>query len=102
MANNPANSNKVCAPGREKFDLDLGSQGQVCDGKQAHADITEIDAKSIYLDRLGEYLHAGVQQLAFSPSPIWFEAAFENHPFTGDDKVAQPSPQAKITDVQWM
>ena len=101
MANNPRNSNQLRASGREKFDLKLRPHGQIRDGKQAHADIAEIDAKSIHVDRLGEYLHGGVQQLAFPASPVWFEAEFENHPSTGEDKVAQRSPRAKITDVQW-
>jgi len=101
MANNPGNSNKFRASGREKFDLNLRSHGQICHGKQAHADLAEIDAKSIQVGRLGEYLHRGVQQLAFPASPVWFEGAFENHPFTGEDTVAQQSSRAKITDVQW-
>jgi hypothetical protein len=101
MADNPGNSNKFRASGREKFDLNLRSHGQICHGKQAHADLAEIDAKSIQVGRLGEYLHRGVQQLAFPASPVWFEGAFENHPFTGEDTVAQQSSRAKITDVQW-
>ena len=102
MADNPRNSNTLGASGREKFDLNLRPDGQICHGKQAHADIAEIDAKSIQLGRLGEYLHRAVQQLAFPASPVWFEGAFENHPFTGEDTVAQQPSRAKITDVQWM
>jgi hypothetical protein len=102
MADNPRNSNTLGASGREKFDLNLRPDGQICHGKQAHADIAEIDAKSIHLARLGEYLHGGIQQLAFPASPVWFEAEFEDHPSTGEDKVEQRSPRAKITDVQWM
>jgi hypothetical protein len=101
MANNPGNSNKFRASGREKFDLNLRSHGQICHDKQAHADITEIDAKSVELGRLSEYLHRRVQQLAFPASPVWFEGTFENHPFTGEHTVAQQSSWAKITDVQW-
>jgi hypothetical protein len=100
MANNPRNSNKFCASGREKFDLNLRPHGQICDGKQAHADIAEIDANSIHVVRLGEYLHGSVQQLAFPASPVWFEAEVENHLSTSEDKLAQRSPRAKITDVQ--
>ena len=48
---------------------------EICHGKQAHADIAEIDAETIQLGRFGEYLHGGVQQLAFPASPIWFEGA---------------------------
>jgi hypothetical protein len=101
VANNPRKSNKFRASGREKFDLNLRSHGQICHGEQAHADIAEIDAKGIQFARLGEYLHRGVHQLAFSASPVCFEGAFENHPSTGEDTVAQQSSRAKITDVQW-
>jgi hypothetical protein len=101
MANSPTNSNPFLASGRKKFNLNLRSQGQVCHGKQAHANIAEIDAKSIQVGRLREYLHRGVQQLAFPASPVWFEAALENHPSTSEDTVAQQSSRAKITDVQW-
>jgi hypothetical protein len=87
MANNPRNSNKFCASGREKFDLNLRPHGQICDGKQAHADIAEIDANSIHVVRLGEYLHGSVQQLAFPASPVWFEAEVENHLSTSEDKL---------------
>ena len=89
MANNPRNSNKFRATGREKFDLNLRSYGQICHGKQAHADIAEIDAKSVQVGRFGEYSHRGAQQLTFPASPVWFEGAFENHPSTGEDTVAQ-------------
>ncbi len=101
MANNSGNSNKFRASGAEKFNLNLRSYGQICHGKQAHADIANIDAKSFQVGRLGEYLHRGVQQLAFPASPVWFEGALENHPSTGEDTVAQQSSRAKITDVQW-
>src|SRR5258705_4608360 len=37
---------------------------------------------------LGEYLHRGVQQLAFPASPVWFEEPFEDHLATGKDTVA--------------
>jgi len=101
MANKRRNSTRFLASGREKFDVNLRSHRQICHGKQAHADIAEIDAKSIDMGKLSEYLHGGVQQLAFPASPIWFEVAFETHPSSGEDTVAQPSLRAKITDVQW-
>src|SRR6266851_2746330 len=101
MANNPGNSDKFGASGREKFDLNLRSHLEICHGKQAHADIAEIDTKTIQLGRLGEYLHGGVQQLAFPASPVWFEAPFEDHLSTGKDTVAKRSLRAKITNVQW-
>jgi len=88
MANNPRNSNWVLALGREKFDVNLRSHRQICHGKQAHADIAEIDAKSIHMGKLSEHLHGGVQQLAFPASPIWFEVAFENQMSTGENTVA--------------
>jgi hypothetical protein len=101
MANNPGNSDEFRASGREKFDLNLRSHLEICHGKQAHADGAEIDTKSIQLGRLGEYLHRGVQQLAFPASPVWFEAPFEDHLSTGKDTVAKQFLRAKITDVQW-
>jgi hypothetical protein len=81
--------------------LNLRSHLEICHGKQAHADIAEIDTKTIQLGRLGEYLHGGVQQLAFPASPVWFEAPFEDHLSTRKDTVAKRSLRAKITDVQW-
>ena len=59
MVNNPGNSNKFRASGPEKFDLNLRSCGQICHGKQAHADIANFDAKSFQVGRLGEYLDRG-------------------------------------------
>ena len=79
MANNPGNSDKFRASGREKFDLNLRSHLEICHRKQAHAAVAEIDTQSFQLGRLGEYLHGGVQQLAFPASPVWFEAPFEDH-----------------------
>ena len=81
--------------------MNLRSQRQTRDGKQAHSDIAEIDAQRMYVGGSGEYLHGGVQQLAFPASPVWFEGALENHPSTGEDTVAQQSSRTKITDVQW-
>src|SRR4029077_14564485 len=101
MANHPGNSDKFGASGRAKFDLNLRSHLEICHGKQAHADVAEIDTKTIQLGRLGEYLHGGVQQLAFPASPVWFEAQFEDHLSTGKDTVAKRSLRAKITNVQW-
>jgi hypothetical protein len=87
------NSDEFRASGREKFDLNLRSHLEICHGKQAHADVAEIDTKSIQLGRLGEYLHRGVQQLAFPASPVWFEGPFEDHLSTGKDTVAKPCGQ---------
>jgi len=80
MANNPANSNPFLALGRNKFNLNFRVQGQIRDTKKTHPYIAQIDAKSIHADGSSEYLHGGVQQLAFSPSPVWFGVEFENHP----------------------
>ena len=101
MANNLGNSDKFRVAGREKFDLNLRSHLEICHGKQTHADVAEIDTKTIQLGRLGEYLHGGVQQLAFPASPVWFEAPFKDHLSTGKDTVAKRSLRAKITNVQW-
>jgi hypothetical protein len=90
MANNPRNSNWFLVSGREKFDVNLRSDRQICHGKQAHADIADIDAKSIHMGKLSEYLHGGVQQLAFPASPIGFEVAFENHLPTGEGSATIP------------
>ncbi len=79
MANRPTNSNPFGAAGRQEFNLDLRSQGEVRDGKQAHPDIAEIDAESIHMGGSGEYLHGGVQQLAFPATAVWFGVEFEDH-----------------------
>jgi hypothetical protein len=57
----------------------LRSQAQIRDGKQAHSDIAEIDAQSIYVGGSGDYLHGGVQQLTVPATPVLFGFAFENH-----------------------
>jgi hypothetical protein len=101
MADNPGNSDKFRALGREKFDLNLRSHPEICHRKQAHAVVAEIDTQSFQLGRLGEYLHGGVQQLAFLASPVWFETPFEDHLSTVKTTVAKRSLRAKITDVQW-
>ena len=51
-----------CFWGMEKFDLNLRSHFEICHSKQAHADIAEIDTKTIQLDRPGEYLYGCVRQ----------------------------------------
>jgi hypothetical protein len=60
MANRSTNSNPVLRSGWNKFNLNLRFQG-IRDGKQAHPEIAEIDAKSIHEGRSSEYLHGGVQ-----------------------------------------
>ena len=80
MANSPTNANSLLASGRKKFNLNLRPQGQIRDGKQAHPDIGEIDAKSIHVGRSSDYSHGSVQQLASPATPVLFGVAFENHP----------------------
>jgi hypothetical protein len=89
MSNRSTNSNLFMASARKKFDLNLRPQRQIRHGKQAHADIAEIDANRIHMRRPGEYLDGSVQQLAFPATPVGFEAALENHPYTSEDKVTQ-------------
>ena len=101
MANNPGNPDNFLASGPKKFDLNLRSHGQICHGKQAHAGIAEIDAKRVHLGRLGEYLHRGIQQLAFPASPVSFEAPFEDHLSTGKDQGSKTIPAGKDYLVQW-
>jgi hypothetical protein len=72
-------SNWLVNPRRKKFNLNLRSQGQIREGKQAHPEVAEIDANSIYVGRPGEYLHRSVQQLALPATPV-FGFGFENHP----------------------
>jgi hypothetical protein len=79
MANNPTDSNPFCALGRKKFDLNLRSQRQVRDGKQAHPNIAKIDAESIHLRKVGEHLHSGVQQLALAATPVLSGVTSKNH-----------------------
>jgi hypothetical protein len=79
MANSPKNSNPFFASWGKKFNLNLGPQGQICESKQAHPDVAEIDAKSIHVGRSSEYLHGGVQQLTVPATPVWFGVASENH-----------------------
>jgi hypothetical protein len=38
--------------------------------------------------------------LAFLATPVWLETALENHPHTLEDKVAQRSSRAKVTEGQ--
>jgi hypothetical protein len=71
MPNRRAFSYRFVAAGRKKFNLNFRAQGQIGDGEKAHADVAEIDAKSTYMGRLGEYLHGGIQQLALPATPVF-------------------------------
>ena len=73
MPNNPGNSNKFLA-WAEEIRPEFEIPPEICHRKQAHAAVAEIDTQSFQLGRLGEYLHGGVQQLAFPASPVWFQA----------------------------
>jgi hypothetical protein len=85
MANSPTNATPFLASGRKKFNLNLRSQRQIHDGKQAHPDIAEIDAKRIHVGRASEYSHGGVQQLALSTTPVFFGVTLENHRYTSEE-----------------
>jgi hypothetical protein len=77
MTDPPKYSNRLVASGWKKFNLNLRSQGQIRHGKQAHPDITEIDAKSLEVGRASEYLDGGIQQLPRSATPV-VEVAFDH------------------------
>src|SRR5215470_6082644 len=78
MTNRPGFSHLLVASGCHKFNLNLRSQRQIRHGKQTHPDIAEIDAKSIHLRRVCEYLDRGIQQLPLSTTPV-VEVVFEYH-----------------------
>jgi hypothetical protein len=61
MANRTANPNPLFATWRNEFEFNLRSQTEICDGKQAHADITYIDSKRIRIDRCTGYANRRVQ-----------------------------------------
>ena len=79
MSNNSTQPHGFVASGRKKFNPNLRSHWKVRDRKQAHPDITEIDAQGIRLGRLSKYLHGGVQQLAMVTTPV-FEVGLDRHP----------------------
>jgi hypothetical protein len=78
MPNRPIDSHRLAAARRKKFNLNFRAQGQIRDGKQAHPDLAEVDAKSTHAGRPGEDLHGGVQQLAMSATPV-FDVGLEHH-----------------------
>jgi len=100
MANRSPNHDPFLLSGWEELDLNLRPHRQICQGKQAHAHIAEINTDGIYTDRIAENLYRGVKQLAFLATPVWLETALENHPHTLEDKVAQRSSRAKVTKGQ--
>jgi len=60
MTNRPTHSNRFFASGWKEFDFDLRSQRDICYGKNAHANVAEIDAESIQRGSSGEYLHRSI------------------------------------------
>jgi hypothetical protein len=79
MTNRPGNSHRFRASWWKKFRLNLRAQGQICDRKQTHADIADIDPYGVKAARSGEHLHRSVQQLTFPATPVWLEEAREDH-----------------------
>jgi hypothetical protein len=82
------------------FDVYLTADGQIGDGEQAHADIADIDTKSIHRSRAGEYTHGRVEELALIAAPVWFESTSEKHGESGEYKLAQRGGRTKITKVR--
>src|SRR5262249_44662976 len=70
VADRPANRHPLSARWMEEFDLDSRSQGQVHHGKQAHPNVAEIDAESVYVNGSRKHSHRGVQPFALPPTPI--------------------------------
>jgi hypothetical protein len=100
MANRSPNQDPFLLSGRKELDLNLRTHGQIGQGKQAHPHLAEINTDSIHAGRIAENLYRGVKQLAFLATPVWLETALKNHPHTLEDKVAQRSSRAKVTEVQ--
>jgi hypothetical protein len=64
MADSSGNSHPFLGLGRKKFNLDFRAQVQICNRKQAHAAVAEIDTQSVNPARPSEYLHRRVQPMA--------------------------------------
>ena len=79
MAHGGGDSRRIRSVGRNKFDLDLGTDGKIRHGEQAHPDIADIDPHRLQWLGAAEYPHGSVQQLALSAAPLWFEGAAELH-----------------------
>ena len=54
MANNPMKSNYVHGLRRDKLNVNVRSQREICHREQAHANVGYIDAKSIQMGRVGK------------------------------------------------
>jgi len=83
MSHDRGNSRDTLASEWKKFDLDVGAQRQMGDGKQAHSEITDIDTNGLHAASFSEYAHRSIEQLAFSAAPVWFEIASEKHSKSG-------------------
>lgn len=79
MAHGGGDSRRIRRVGRYKFNLDRGTDGQICHREQAHPDIADVDAHRFHGFGADEYPHGGVQQLALAAAPFWFEGAAELH-----------------------
>jgi hypothetical protein len=97
MAHSRAHSYEARASGRKKFDLNLRTYRQICDRKEAHTDLANIDPKGFNATRFGEYMDRGVEQLTFSSAPVLPEIASEKHWQKHEDKVAHAGIRTEIT-----
>jgi len=79
VTNRPGNANPFGAVAGKKFDLDVSAQRQIRNGKQAHADVAEIDAEGVEVTRSAEYANGGIQQLALATAAVWPGVESEGH-----------------------
>ena len=78
MPNQSMYANRFVTSGLTKLKLNLRAYGKICDAKQTHADVAEIDPESVHVKRLRKDLYGSVHHLAWPAAPI-FEVSFE-HP----------------------
>ena len=97
MAHSRAHSLRTRAFGRKKFDLNLRAYRQICNHKQAHTDVANVDPKCFNRARFGKYTDGGVEQLTFLSAPVLLEIASEKHWQKHEDKVAPGGGRAEIT-----
>ena len=79
MPNGSPNSHTLGRLGHEQIDLNLGIYGQVGDGKKRHSNVADVDSQRFNRSRVGEYPYRSVEQMAFAPTPVASEIAFEEH-----------------------
>ncbi len=70
MTNYPWEPHDVQASGRDKLYLEVRSDGEICHGEQAHADVGDIDAESVQRSSAGKYLHGRVQELPCAAAAV--------------------------------